>query len=102
MKGACDPLTQELWLFCSEFFKIDPLKVKNTDTLKFPGLKRALKPYQIFAIFWMSMKERDGSNGGFMADDMGLGKVGIPISTWNDAIELILEQHRLSCCKHSA
>jgi hypothetical protein len=43
--------------------------------IRLNGLRQPLKPHQAFAVYWMLARERTDCHGGFLCDEMGLGKV---------------------------
>jgi SNF2 family DNA or RNA helicase len=73
-----DRLDLKAWADCQKFYKLDGDFGKNPEehTIKIPGLRRKLKPHQAYAVYWM-LKTEKRLNGGYLADDMGLGKVSM-------------------------
>lgn len=63
-------------------FKLNAAKPTIDATFHFPGLTATLNQYQLYAVYWFHKRAKgdpkqniDGTNGGILADAMGLGKV---------------------------
>lgn len=46
-----------------------------------PGLKLTLLPFQRESLYWMKEQEKGVWKGGMLADEMGMGKVRVPVSS---------------------
>lgn len=62
------------WERCCKLFLHDPLKTTPNERITIPGLRTPLFLYQAFGVFVMLEMEAY-QDGGYNADDMGLGKV---------------------------
>ena len=65
----------ENWQLTCRLIGVDPTKTTTKAIVRLPGLKDELNQYQFFAIVLFHIWARNGQNGGFLADGMGLGKV---------------------------
>ena len=74
----CEQMNVEMWQDFTSFFMLP--KHGNNGTvpskpIPIHGMKWAPFPYQLYAVFWMLMQERGIEMGGFIGDEMGLGKM---------------------------
>lgn len=73
----CHQLNSDLWRRCQLFYKLtgnygeDPQNHK----IRIQGLKIDVLPHQAFCVFWQMVTERTELRGGFVGDEMGMGKV---------------------------
>ena len=75
------------WEDCCRFFLLDPEKNKNSDIrTKIHGMSTGFYPFQVFGIFVMFEMEM-WQGGGYLADDMGLGKVRSLVPSFTKATE---------------
>ncbi len=72
---ATEQLDPERWAEYCHFIGHNPARDHPTnDLIKFPGMKRTLKPHQVYLIFYQLVVSASGQNGGFCGDVMGFGK----------------------------
>lgn len=76
-KFRCEQMNPEMWRdFCS-FFMLPRDGVDGTHpdrAIPFWGMRRNPRPYQLYAVFWAIMREAGNEGGGFIGDEMGIGK----------------------------
>lgn len=65
---------KDRWCNCARLFLTDAGKTSPSDLIHVPGMKTPLVPFQAFGVFVMLEMEKF-LNGGYNADDMGMGKV---------------------------
>ena len=53
----------------------------SSDEVPVQGLHRPLRPFQAYAVWWMLKSEAVTTTGGFLADEMGVGKTIITQGT---------------------
>ncbi|KAI3326522.1 hypothetical protein HD806DRAFT_410012 [Xylariaceae sp. AK1471] len=73
----CPQEDPKRWQECCEFFGHDPAKVSTDDgshRYRFEGTSLSLKPYQLYAVYWILTQPRRNILGALLADDPGLGK----------------------------
>lgn len=63
-----------MWRKCCAFFKISPDNKSPDELVNLKYFQRPLHIYQAYAIYYMLVKEDGPENGGFLADEQGLGK----------------------------
>lgn len=76
-----------VWKMCMRLFGITEFTTKAN--VHIPFLNVPINQYQLYAAVLLLRWARDGKNGGFLADGMGVGKVR-PMSTY-PALRLIRE-----------
>lgn len=77
-------IDQRLWKQCCAFFRHDPTKASLDDKVTIDGIRIPLYPHQVFASFWLLMApiRHPGLRGGFLADDVGVGKTFEVLLFW--------------------
>ncbi|KAI1357836.1 hypothetical protein F5Y08DRAFT_138650 [Xylaria arbuscula] len=73
----CPQEDPQLWRDCCEFFGHDQAKVsteKSSHWYRFKDTGLLLKPFQLYAVYWILTQPRRNVLGAFLADDPGLGK----------------------------
>jgi SNF2-related domain/Helicase conserved C-terminal domain len=77
-------IDQHLWKQCCTFFRHDPTKASLDDKVAIDGIRIPLYPHQVFASFWLLMApiRHPGLRGGFLADDVGVGKTFEVLLFW--------------------
>ena len=63
------------WELACRLIGLDPNRTSTQPWVQIPALKEKLNQYQFFAVVLFHIWARNGQNGGFLADGMGLGKV---------------------------
>ena len=71
----CEQWDEDDWVRDCEIVGHPPNKTDQTVMVKIIGLEVTLYKHQLIAGFWMIFHERGECEGGWLADDMGLGKV---------------------------
>ena len=80
---ACEQLTDVMWERAARFAKIDPNITSNDSRVKMGCFARTLLQFQWYEVFWFHLMVRnDDIEGGFLADDMGTGKVSNICRPW--------------------
>ncbi|KAI1322073.1 hypothetical protein F5Y16DRAFT_55548 [Xylariaceae sp. FL0255] len=74
---TCPQEDSQRWQDCCRFFGHDPAKVSTENSSHwyyFKDTSLALKPYQLYAVYWILTQPKRNVLGAFLADDPGLGK----------------------------
>ncbi len=81
----CEQFSEKRWKHFQTFFMLPKEGNDGTDPdrpITFPGLSRYPYPHQLYAAFIMVIKERSPSGGGYLGDEMGVGKTTAVIMVW--------------------
>ena len=81
----CEQFSEKRWKHFQTFFMLPKEGNDGTDPdrpITFPGLSRYPYPHQLYAAFIMVIKERSPSGGGYLGDEMGVGKTTAAIMVW--------------------
>ncbi|KAJ3553011.1 hypothetical protein NPX13_g10981 [Xylaria arbuscula] len=73
----CPQEDPQRWRDCCEFFGHDQAKVSTEESshwYRFKDTGLLLKPFQLYAVYWILTQPRRNVLGAFLADDLGLGK----------------------------
>ncbi|KAI1325697.1 hypothetical protein F5Y16DRAFT_257331 [Xylariaceae sp. FL0255] len=76
-KILCAHDDDKLWAECCEFFDHDTRHVSSKDKShmhRFPHTALELKPFQLYAVYWILSQPLRGIFGALLADEPGLGK----------------------------
>ncbi|KAI1315890.1 hypothetical protein F5Y16DRAFT_406935, partial [Xylariaceae sp. FL0255] len=74
---TCPQEDSQLWQECCQFFGHDPAKVSTEEashSYRFKGTCLSLKPFQLYAVYWVLTQPKRNVLGAILADDPGLGK----------------------------
>jgi SNF2-related domain len=93
----CEQFSEEIWKNFQTFFMLPKGGTDGTDPdvpISFPGLSRCPYPHQLYGAFVMLIKGGGSSGGGYLGDEMGVGKTMAAIMLW--ILNAWLVQNKLS------
>ncbi|EFW13350.1 conserved hypothetical protein [Coccidioides posadasii str. Silveira] len=73
----CEQMDSQTWRDFTSFFMLPQNENDGTDPTRkilIRGMLRDAPPHQLYCAFWMLLKDQGLEQGGFIADEMGIGK----------------------------